>query len=426
MTTFIPGPQLLNSPRGRTWTSVLPARAVTRRPPAAADVVIVGAGPAGLGLAVALWHRGVRDVVLLDEQGQQCTRFFRRVDVLQQRVMRSPYEHHPGAEGYRECELLDFARLHWAWLTATERREVRMAQAGHRSVVPVDVFEAYCQHLAATHGVAERIWQAHVHEIVLAPDTVVVAADNVQVTARYVALCTGEERRLAPSGWWQEGQPPERVTYWDEPVPGDPGRIAVAGAGLTAAHLVVNALNAGRAVSWVFRAESERYQCSDINAAFFRPEGRSQFESASWSDRAAVMRAQRRASIMYEFRPLLRQAESDGRLTVHRGQAVAEVRKGPTVCLVNGDTVAADHLVLALGTAPSDGQQQLLPAAVTAAADGWPELDERTLAYRQAPRVFAVGAAAGMALGPAARNIDGHRAANGRVATAIAAGLSHA
>jgi hypothetical protein len=39
--------------------------------------------------------------------------------------------------------------------------------------------------------------------------------------------------------------------------------------------------------------------------------------------------------------------------------------------------------------------------------------------------VFAVGAAAAMALGPGARNIDGHRAATNRVAAAIAAGLAH-
>jgi hypothetical protein len=38
--------------------------------------------------------------------------------------------------------------------------------------------------------------------------------------------------------------------------------------------------------------------------------------------------------------------------------------------------------------------------------------------------VFAVGAAAGMVLGPAARNIDGHRVATARVAATIAARLT--
>jgi hypothetical protein len=64
-----------------------------------------------------------------------------------------------------------------------------------------------------------------------------------------------------------------------------------------------------------------------------------------------------------------------------------------------------------------------MPADLVGARDGWPDLDERTLAYRRAPRVFAVGAAAGMVLGPAARNIDGHRVATARVAAAITTGL---
>ena len=40
--------------------------------------------------------------------------------------------------------------------------------------------------------------------------------------------------------------------------------------------------------------------------------------------------------------------------------------------------------------------------------------------------MFAVGAAAGMVLGPAARNIDGHRVATARVATTIATRLAGA
>jgi NADPH-dependent 2,4-dienoyl-CoA reductase/sulfur reductase-like enzyme len=63
----------------------------------------------------------------------------------------------------------------------------------------------------------------------------------------------------------------------------------------------------------------------------------------------------------------------------------------------------------------------LLPDDVVDARDGWPDLDERTLAYRRAPRVFAAGAAACMVLGPAARNLDGHRVASARIAGTVAA-----
>lgn len=428
MTVFLPHPRLLDSPRHRDWPRypepVAPSRDAV--PPAHADVVIVGAGPAGLAVAAALWHLGVHDVVLLDRTGAPAARFLDRIDRLDQRVLRSPYEHHPGVEGYRDCELRDFARMHWSLLTPVERREIRMSQAGHRSVVPVDVFEAYCRHTAAIHGVPGRLWRGDVSSVEPGSDGVAVRGDGFGsgfgIDAGQVVLCLGEERRDAPTAWWSGPRPPG-VGYWDEPVPADAGRVVVVGAGLTAAHLIQGALERGAHVEWVLRASSERYQCSDVNASFFRAEGRARFDSGRgpvpWADRRALMARERRASVMFEFRPLLHAAEDDGRLTVHRGTEIRAV-SGAAVELANGTTVAGDHVVLALGTVPSVGAG-LLPDEVVGLRDGWPDLDERTLAYGRAPRVFAAGAAAGMVLGPAARNIDGHRVATARIASAIAA-----
>jgi 2-polyprenyl-6-methoxyphenol hydroxylase-like FAD-dependent oxidoreductase len=423
-TTFIPEPHLLDSPRGRPWPRPPAAGPATKTapPPATAEVVIVGGGPAGLAVASALWHLGVHDIILLDTGTRPCGRFFDRIDVIGQRVLRSPYEHHPGVEGHRDCELLDYARLHWGLLTEVERREVRMAQAGHRSVVPVDVFEAFCRHVATVHNVPGRTWQATVREVRADARAATVRADDFQVTAAFAVLCTGERRRLAPASWWDGEQPPANVSYWDQPAPPDPEHVVVIGAGLTAAHIVSNALSDDRRVHWVLRAAEERYQCSDVNSAFFRTEGRARFDGVPWQDRLTVMRRERRASVMFEFRPRLRRAEADGRLTVHRGRDVTAVTAAG-VRLAGSHRIAGDHVVLALGTTMSAGDQ-LLPAHLVAARDGWPDLDERTLAYRRAPRVFVVGAAAGMVLGPAARNIDGHRVATARVAAAIATGLA--
>jgi NADPH-dependent 2,4-dienoyl-CoA reductase/sulfur reductase-like enzyme len=387
-------------------------------------VVVVGAGPAGLAVAAALWHLGVHDVVLLDRAGRPIARFLERIDRLDQRVLRSPYEHHPGVEGYRDCELRDFARMHWARLTPVERNEIRMSQAGHRSVVPVDVFSAYCQHTAHLHQVPGRLWRAEVRELVVGGDEVVVLADvggaEVEIAARHVVLCQGEERRPAPAGWWH-GERPDGVGHWDERVPSGVGTQVVVGAGLTAAHLVHNALRRGAVVEWVLRQESLRYQCSDVNASYFRAEGRARFDGVPWADRLALMARERRASVMFEFRPLFEAAEADGRLRWHRGRDVVAV-SGDGVELSGGGRVAGDHVSLALGTVPSIGAG-LLPDDLVGARDGWPDLDERTLSYRAAPRVFAAGAAACMVLGPAARNIDGHRVATARIATAVAARL---
>ncbi|WP_020670858.1 FAD-dependent oxidoreductase [Amycolatopsis nigrescens] len=427
MITFMPDPGLLDSPRRRAWPGLSTGHAgPAGEPPEGTDVVIVGAGPAGLAVASALWHHGVHDIVLLDPAERPCERFFDRIDLLGQRVLRSPYEHHPGVEGYRDCELLDFARLHWSRLTEVERREVRMAQAGHRSVVPVDVFEAYCRHLVSSHHVGERTWRATVQEVLPEPDTVVVRTDRSSVTARFAVLCAGERRRVAPSSWWGGGPPPDGVSYWDEPVPEYANRLVVVGAGLTAAHLVSNALAAGRQVHWVIRGDAERYQCADVNSSFFRPEGRARFDRVDWPDRLELLGRYRRASIMFEFRPLFERAEAGGGLVVHRGRAVAAVSAAGDgtafVRLADGDLVTGERVVLALGTTPATGGD-LLPDAVAGTRDGWPELAGDTLAFRRAPRVLAVGAAAAMVLGPAARNIDGHRVATARVAAAVAEGL---
>ncbi len=421
MTRFLPHPELLASPRHRDWPAYPGTEPAPEGPvPGSADVVIVGAGPAGLAVAAALWHLGVHDVVIVDRDGAPARRFLDRIDRIGQRVLRSPYEHHPGVEGYRDCELRDFARMHWALLTPVERREVRMSQAGHRSVVPVDVFEAYCRHTAAIHGVTARLWRGEVDALDPGPERVTVRGRGFAVDARYVVLCQGEERRAAPATWWS-GPRPAGVGYWDEPGPEDAGHEVVVGAGLTSAHLIHNALARGARVSWVLREESERYQCSDVNASFFRAEGRARFDNVPWADRMALMRRERRASVMFEFRPELRAAEADGRLTVHRGVEIAATGDGE-VRLADGRGIAGDHVWLALGTVPSIGTG-LLPDDLVGARDGWPDLDERTLAFRATPRVFAAGAATCMVLGPAGRNIDGHRVATARIATCVAAGL---
>ncbi len=355
MTRFLPHPELLDSPRHRDWppypAAGLPAP--SGAPPESADVAIVGAGPAGLAVAAALWHLDVRDIVIIDRDGRPAGRFLGRIDRLDQRVLRSPYEHHPGVEGYRDCELRDFARMHWSLLTPVERREIRMSQAGHRSVVPVDVFEAYCRHTAAVHGVPQRLWQGEVAGLEPGVDRVRVRGAGFEVTARFAVLCQGERRRRAPAAWWA-GDRPAGVSYWDEPVPAGAGHRVVVGAGLTAAHLVRNALARGHRVEWVLRGEAERYQCSDVNASFFRAEGRARFDGVPWADRLALLRRERRASVMFEFRPLLAEAEADGRLTVHRGVPVSAVTER-AVLLAGGRKVAGDHVVLALGTVPQTG-----------------------------------------------------------------------
>lgn len=421
MTVFLPPPDFLDSPRGRRFGAP-PQRFRTDALPGHAAVVVVGGGLAAIGVAGTLWHAGVRDVVIVDRAGRLGGQFLRRADTLGQRVLRSPYDHHPGAEGYRDCELLDFARLQWALLTEGERGQIRMAQAGHRSVVPMDVFEAYCDHVVAVHGLADRAWAGVVHRVDPGADGAVVHTSLGDIRADTVVLCTGEEAAEAPAEWFTGST--DGIRYWSDPADPAGGTTVVIGAGLSGAHLVTDALGSGDRVHWIVREQAERFQCADVNASFFRAEGRSRFlGTTSWPDRLLMMSQHRRASVMFEFRPGLAAAEREGRLVVHRGTGVTAVhgrRPGadPAVDLTDGTRVGAARVLLALGTRPLIGAE-LLPEDVVRARDGWPDLDEVTLAYRAAPRVHALGAAACMVLGPAARNIDGHRVGTARVVTSI-------
>jgi hypothetical protein len=104
VTVFVPPPDFLESPRGRRF-GVPPQRFRTDALPGHVVVVIVGGGLAAIGVAGALWHAGVRDVVIVDRVGRLGGQFPRWAVTPGQRVPRSPYDHHPGAEGYRDCEL---------------------------------------------------------------------------------------------------------------------------------------------------------------------------------------------------------------------------------------------------------------------------------------------------------------------------------
>ncbi|MFJ2821523.1 FAD/NAD(P)-binding protein [Streptomyces toxytricini] len=424
--TFIPVPEILDSPRGRRLAGAIPV--ALRVPdhtglPDSAPVVIVGGGLAALTLAARLWHHGVREYLILERGERIGGQFFDRVAAVGQLVLRSPYEHHPGAEGHRDCEMLDFARLNWEHLTPTERNEVRMAQSGQRAVAPLDIFEAYCSHVAATHGVTERSRRADVREIVAHGDGWRVLTDRGEVRAQAVVLAVGETRRPAPDHWDTAS---DRVRYWDEPL-GEKvtGRHAVVGAGLSAAHIVHDLCSRGLPVDWVFRG-TEHYQCADVNAAFFRPEGRAIFHLDALEQRRTMLSVERRPSIMFEFQPRLREWEKSGLLTVHRETEITDLRAHGSGARLHtaADTepISVDHVHLALGTRTLIAPE--VKGVELTLHDGLPAMDEHTLQLADAPGLHAIGAIGSLALGPATRNIDGHRVAAARIADALRARFS--
>lgn len=423
MTTFIPGPELLGSPRGRRlpgWDAaslLLANRSLDDE----TDVLVAGAGPAGLAAVTALWHLGVRDVVVLDPSGRICGTFFDRVNALSQSVLRSPYEHHPGAEGHRDCELLDHARLSWEQLTDVERHQVRMAQSGQRGVVPLDVFEAFVMHLARAHQVADRGRTGRLLSIQRSGTALLAETTLGSVRAGAVVLAMGEQPSEAPARWNLPNPLPATIRHWHTSADPVLGPAVVVGSGLSAAHLIARQLQQGGTVTWVQR-RSERYQCADVNASFFRPEGRAHFSRATRDGRAALLRQHRQPSIMFEFRPLLQSAERDGRLRVLRNTEIAGITgdaERAELTLEDGSRIPARGVLLALGTSPADVSEVLGHACQGSPADL--DVNDATLELTAMPGVFLTGAQAAKAVGPASRNLDGHRVAAQRISRAIVA-----
>lgn len=418
MTRFVPPPELLDSPYGRELDAPPAAR---RRPatgpvPARARVVVVGAGLAAIALASHLWHEvGLGGVVLLDRAEHPGHRFLARTGQLRQRVLRSPYEHHVGAHLSRDCELLDFARAQWRHLTELERGQVRMAMSGQRAVVPRDVFAAYLGHVCVNHQIPERTWRASVREVAPDGDRWRVCHSSGVVSAEAVVFATGERSRPAPAGWGGDG----RVVPWDAASLDHRGRaVAVLGSGLTAAHAVSELCGSGGRVHWVQRS-TERFQCSDVNARFFRPEGRAAFLARGLPERLELLRRQRRPSVMWEFRPVLASWEDQGRLTVHRRSEVVGIDDRPgglELRLGNGRSLRGiERVVYAFGTDP----EPLPLAAPYDTEGGFPVLADRSLEILGQPGTYVTGALASLSVGPAARNIDGMRVAAARIARAL-------
>ncbi len=291
-----------------------------------------------------------------------------------------------------------------------------MAMSGQRSVVPVDVFRAYVHHTVFNHDVAARCWQSTVERVEPAVAGWVVHHTRGSLNAERVVFAIGE-RTIEPPPAWQVSN---RVVPWDRyhcgPAAGS--TTLVSGSGLSAAHVVADLCARGGEVVWVQR-QAERFQCADVNARYFRPEGRGMFRSLPPDRRARSLTRNRVPTVMFEFQPFLRSWHENGCLSVHRHTSVtgiSELADGRlSVSLSSGATHVVDQAVAAHGTSPTplpvDGLSDLLP--------NLPLVDDETLEPMGRKGLHVMGAHAAMSIGPAARNIDGMRVAAQQIAAAF-------
>jgi Pyridine nucleotide-disulphide oxidoreductase len=410
---FVPPPTLLDSELDRGlpvgFEEALNLGVVA---PKSVDVLIVGAGVAGTTLASHLWHSSFnKDFFLVDDRLKFMETFRSRIRGLGQTVLRSPYEHHVGAHNHRDCELLDHGRSLWRYLSDIERGEIRRALSGERSVVPLDMFESFLRVTCAAHDLTSRSCSTRVEQVERLESGFAVSTTAGRIEARSLVWAGGEPPRATPSDW-QFGSDTPLVDPWNpSPVT---GRLAIIGGGLTAAQAVVRFVRRGATVTWIMR-HSERFRCADVNAKFFRPEGRAQFMSLDMPGRQSLLLRERRSSVMFELRPELARLEGEGSVSVFRDQGdvrVERVRDEWLVTTAAGGEIWSDDVCACLGL--QSRLPEVLAPLLVEVAGPYPTLDDQTL-ESSVKDLFFLGGLASLAIGPPAKNLDGARVGSQRI-----------
>lgn len=400
---FSPPPELVESPRGRRLLQPDQGSIVEPRTgwPGSADVAIVGGGLAAIAMSSRLWHSGISDFVIIDPHQRLGQQFTERADAIGQRTMRSPYEHHVGCHFVDDCELVDFGRLCWPRLTSIEQEQVALALAGHRSIVPLDVFEAHLAHTVRIHNLEN----AHVVDTVASVDKLGsgefrVTGVNGSVRTRRVILAVGDtvirsnvqDARILD---WDQLDRQRRVD----------GQVAVIGGGHTAATVTNKLLQEGCRVTLYHPRADLNFRCADVPADYFRPAGRHGTNGVSDPWHAAGLRE---ASIMLEYRDILHHAERQGSLKIVPNARLINDGKGARIR--QGEELLRlphDYIIPCLGMMGADAFRLNV------------ETREMASDCSITDGIFAMGRPAMAAVGLSAKNIDGHRVQVSRISDAI-------
>lgn len=392
---FVPPGYLLDSPRGRQ--EILKNVVDLQEMPSFhdyidsegyLDVVIVGGGLSGINLASSIFHVDGLKYVIVDPHKRLGDKFLSMCNSIGQNVMRSPYEHHPGCQFVHDCELVDFARIKYSFLTVTEREQVKMSIMGHRSIVPMDVFEGFVRHVIELHELEKRHIEDEVKNISKMGGYYTVSLKSgIMLKSRNVVFCTGQESIEVPDGY---------STPWDlntlqEAKPGD--KFAVFGGGQTAATLTYALLKLGANVDLYHRGESITFRCADVPAEFFRPEGREKYRKSS-------SLGFKKSSVMHEYLDIFNAYRAKGFLNIYPMAHLKDRSIYVDGIRVDGEGMGCKKIILCFGLVPKSFRCLIDESIDIWDVDYWCAIHDG---------LYVLGAGAEAALGPAAKNIDGHR-----------------
>ena len=376
-------------------------------------VVIVGAGPQGLTAATYLVAAGLdpSDLTVVDPGGAWLHRWRTRFAQLGIEHLRSPSVHHPDPDPYA---LTGFARD----LRRTDELVGRYGLPGTR------LFDDFCDHVIADRGLGGVVRTDAVVDVD-ASGTVTLAGGE-RIVAQHVVWATDPAVAAdVPEGATPSARAVSSAVRWEQV---DLARhvptVAVVGGGLTAAHLVDRALDAGSHVEWVTRRPVEARDF-DTEPGWLGPKEMQAFVAVDDPEErlARVLAARGGGTVPAWMLQRLRRAEQAGRLCRRVGRV--EVRDGeceaPTV-RVDGTPVAADQVWLAVGDRPcvsaAPPLARLCESSGVGLVGGRPLLDPSLRVAGGAVQVL--GRLAQLRLGPTAGNLAGARRGAELVVAAVA------
>lgn len=403
---------ITNSPNRNLDTKMPPLKDIKHCPPIL-DLLIIGAGLAGVTLASRAWHIGYnhRNMAIIDTNTTFLQSFTTRTCNINQKVMRSPYKHHLAP--MEDMSLSNFSRLHYTLLTSDERKQLKQDRLGERGIPPLDLFLNHTKEVIISHNLPEISYTMNVSKIYKEKNYWTVTDDKNNIRkAKYLILALGNKTQ--PIFLPQDVKIPyvnalltEHETYCSKNIK----NVCVVGSGNTAAHAIINAIQSGKHVTWILRNE-EYYRCADIPHEFWRSEGISVFQKMPIEDRIKKFTDIYHGSAMPEHFQLFRKFREKGLLEVCEFDSIEAQEDKNILKLKSGKRVAAEIIVMANGISPNK-----IPTISPAIEfyNGFPILDDRSLEVKNSPNLYIASAQSALSLGPAAKNIDGMRLANERI-----------
>jgi hypothetical protein len=285
-----------------------------------------------------------------------------------------------------------------------------------------EVFRRYCRHLVTEAGLADRVTASGGRDLDIDEGGVRLhLSDGTRMTAQHLVAAVNPARRRMPD-WAVDpecGRPGAVVHADDVDLRAADlhGRhITIVGAGLTAAHLGVGAIERGAEVALVSRRHL-RQSMFDTDPGWLGPKQLRRYHRTA-DPRArlrACLEARDGGSVPPWMLRRLRGFEATGALRIctntqvtalgARGDATFDVETS------DGARLFSTDVWLATGTDPALQDHPLTAALVrhspTTSVDGWPVLDP-VLRWPGTP-VHLLGRPAMLALGPAAGNLWGAR-----------------